>query len=311
MPKLQDRAIDVAKTAGIAVAPGVAPDWLMRPGRSECGPLWSTIAAIYSVLTDGLVMPDHMPSRERRAVDGLVVDAVGFQRILEIDEAQHFNAFRGASLDLYPPDAEVAYPLHAWRSMSQHKSRLEGGGFARPKPPLFGMKNGRHRQRAFRDALADLLPPLHGWGPTLRIGYFELEPWIWGTDAPTEFTRRFGSRFRVGAVSPNDYPSGPSPAHHSDAVPGAHAWTQPITGVDLAHGRIRIPAATKRMFPSSRITIGITLRGVKMTVPYDPRNGPGRNRSGVIRIGRSPLIGIVQAFERLSVSQEGEVFILE
>jgi hypothetical protein len=94
-------------------------------------------------------------------------------------------------------------------------------------------------------------------------------------------------------------------------VPGTHAWTQPITGVDLAHGRIRIPAATKPMFPSSRITIGITLRGVKMTVPYDPRNGPDRNRSGVIRIGRSPLIGIVKAFERLSVSQEGEVFILE
>ena len=33
----------------------------------------------------------------------------------------------------------------------------------------------RHRQRAFRDALADLLPALHGFGPTIRIGHFEVE----------------------------------------------------------------------------------------------------------------------------------------
>jgi hypothetical protein len=40
---------------------------------------------------------------------------------------------------------------------------------ARPCPPLFPDAGGRHLQRAFRDALADLVPLEHGWLPTLRI----------------------------------------------------------------------------------------------------------------------------------------------
>jgi hypothetical protein len=58
------------------------------------------------------------------------------------------------------------------------KTRLEGGGFAAPKPPLFPAVNGRHQQRAFRDALCDILPPEHGWLPTLRLGDFDVGRWI-------------------------------------------------------------------------------------------------------------------------------------
>jgi hypothetical protein len=37
--------------------------------------------------------------------------------------------------------------------------REPGGGFARPRPPLSPGDGGRHRRRAFLDALADLPPP--------------------------------------------------------------------------------------------------------------------------------------------------------
>lgn len=47
--------------------------------------------------------------------------------------------------------------------------------------PLFPDEGGRHLQRAFRDMLADLLPPARGWSPTLRIAHFEVEAWL---DAP-------------------------------------------------------------------------------------------------------------------------------
>jgi hypothetical protein len=40
--------------------------------------------------------------------------------------------------------------------------------------PLFPGPGGRHRQRAFRDALADLLAPEHGWLPTIRISDREI-----------------------------------------------------------------------------------------------------------------------------------------
>ena len=87
-------------------------------------------------------------------------------------------------------------------------------------------------------------------------------------------------------------------------------WTQPVTAVDISNGRIRIPAATKPIFPPARGPIAITLRGIAMTVPYDPRNGPDRNRSGVLRVGRERLRDYVP-FERLAVSVVGEVFNLE
>lgn len=32
---------------------------------------------------------------------------------------------------------------------------------------------------AYRDALADLLPAVHGWLPTLRIADFEAKVWIY------------------------------------------------------------------------------------------------------------------------------------
>ena len=38
-------------------------------------------------------------------------------------------------------------------------------------------------QRAFRDTLADLLPSEHAFEPTLRIGDFEVLPWIYTNDA--------------------------------------------------------------------------------------------------------------------------------
>lgn len=45
-------------------------------------------------------------------------------------------------------------------------------------PPLFPGEGGRHRQRAFRDALTDILAPGYGFAPTLRIADFEVEDWI-------------------------------------------------------------------------------------------------------------------------------------
>ena len=78
--------------------------------------------------------------------------------------------------------------------MSDEKTRLEGGGFGKPKPPLVPAEHGRHAQRAFRDMLADLLPPEHGWQPTLRIGYFEVSAWIYSGDAETRMSELLAGR---------------------------------------------------------------------------------------------------------------------
>jgi hypothetical protein len=158
------------------------PTWLIRPGRADCGRRWSLIQRIYRELT-GLDLPPEMPRRERRQVD-LVLAPRGRQpRIFEVDETQHFNRFRATTLRLYPRAIRVAFPKRSWIDRSEAKTRLEGGGFAKPRPPLFPGEAGRHRQRAFRDALTDIVPLEHGWEPTLRIAHFEVAEWIHGTDA--------------------------------------------------------------------------------------------------------------------------------
>jgi hypothetical protein len=121
--------------------------------------------------------------RERRILDCVLKVANSASRAIEVDEKQHFNRYRASTLRLYPPTIPLAFDRKAWIERCESKTRLEGGGFGKPKPPLFDLEWGRHRQRAFRDALCDILPPAHGSLPTLRIGYFEVDDWLEATDA--------------------------------------------------------------------------------------------------------------------------------
>ena len=155
------------------------PGWLLRPGPVECGTAWATLCGIYSELT-GLELPETMPARETRRVDAVLDTGDGALRILEVDESQHFNRYRALTLSRYPATARVAFPIERWIEESEKKTRLEGGGFGKPKPPLFPAEHGRHQQRAFRDALADLLPLEYGWEPTLRVADFEVLTWLYG-----------------------------------------------------------------------------------------------------------------------------------
>lgn len=159
------------------------PPWLLRPARAECGGRWESICTIYRELT-GLDYPESMPPRETRRVDAVLKGpGDGGARILEVDETQHFNRYRAVTLRHYPANARVAFSIARWIEQADQKTRLEGGGFGKPRPPLFPAEYGRHMQRAFRDTLADLLPPEHAFEPTLRIGDFEVLPWIYTNDA--------------------------------------------------------------------------------------------------------------------------------
>ena len=158
------------------------PDWLQRPGSPECGRRWALVRTIYGELTD-MELPDVMPPRERRIVDCVLQRRGEPPRIVEFDETQHFNRYRAVTIRRYPRSVRVAFDRAAWLAASDAKQRLEGGGFGKPKPPLFPYEDGRHRQRAFRDALSDLLPLVHGWLPTLRIAVFEVAQWVHGRGA--------------------------------------------------------------------------------------------------------------------------------
>jgi hypothetical protein len=280
-----------------------SPPWLNRPGRSECGHLWDLVQGIYRQLADR-VLPEVMPARERRTVDAVLEYDDGTRQILEVDEAQHFNKYRAATLRSYL-DSPVAFDREAWLKACDKKRRLEGGGFAVPKPPLFPGDNGRHKQRAFRDALCDLLPPEHGFHPTARIAYFE---------ASQGLDRLLRSRL---ADSSSDSESdtiliGENHSVRSASGESGSARTQRVTENDLRTGQIRIPSSAKHLFPPSDTTVTVVLRGWKTSPLWRPRYGPDRERSGVLRIGSQDLGDRVAADEILYVRlDDSDQLILE
>ena len=192
MPKEIERAVLqlVVKILGGTKEP--TPDWLMRPGKKECRERWQLICEIYSELTNKKLQ-ETMPPREWRRLDYVLKIAGSASRIIEVDEEQHFNCFRAKTLHLYPSDIKLAFDRNEWIKHSEIPRKLRGGGFGKPKKPLFPDDGGRHLQRAFRDALADILPSGHHFEPTLRIAYFEVE-WLMADDAPKRMEQLLLSR---------------------------------------------------------------------------------------------------------------------
>ena len=177
-PPIQKAVLDLVLQVTGGRIETAAPDWLMRPGKQASGKRWPLLRSIYHDLT-GLDLPEILPAGNWRGLDGFVSAAGAAPRVIEVDEGLHFNNYRGMTLRRYPANWPLAYDVKVWIRKSHDEPRTSGtsGGAAKPVP-LFHGDSGRHQQRAFRDALADILPPDHGYLPTLRIADFEVKGWI-------------------------------------------------------------------------------------------------------------------------------------
>lgn len=173
-PPIQKAVVDLVLQVTGGKIETAAPDWLMRPGKAASGKRWPLLRSIYHDLT-GLELPEVMPQSNWRGIDGLSI-AGSAPRVIEVDEGLHFNNFRGMTVRRYPANWPLAFDIKVWVRKS-HDEPKPSGGSAKPVP-LFPGDAGRHQQRAFRDALADILPPDHGYLPTLRIADFEVKGWI-------------------------------------------------------------------------------------------------------------------------------------
>jgi hypothetical protein len=193
--EIQSAVIALIKQVTGGAVETATPDWLKRPGKAECGKRWPLVCANYHDLT-GLVQPELMPANDTRTVDGVLKISGSAPRVLEIDEAPHFNHYRGMTLRRYPANWPVAFDLHDWIPKCKDEPRQKGG-FAKALPPLFPGDGARHQQRAFRDALADLLPPDHGYLPTLRIADFEVKGWLGAASAKERMAALLNTKLAV------------------------------------------------------------------------------------------------------------------
>lgn len=114
------------------------------------------------------------------------------------------------------------------------------------------------------------------------------------------------SPIKVNLVPPQTKTSVPSPSSSSAHLVAKGLdveRSQRITANDLAKGQIRFPHETKRFFSASRDYVTVKLRGEEVEGRYDPRNGPDKERSGLLRVGRSVLASVVKEDEVLRVSK--------
>ena len=187
--KLEKRVLElIEEVTGGNIDRKAQLEWLKKPGEKECGDRWELVCKIYLELT-GKDLSKEMQTdewkkkKQNRRVDG-VLSLDGFNlRVVEVDELQHFNKFRGRTLKCYPMSMPLAFDRTTWSAHSTGEPRPKTGNWAKPCPPLFPDLAGRHLERAFRDALTDLLPLDRGFVPTLRIAHFEVEEWISTEDA--------------------------------------------------------------------------------------------------------------------------------
>ena len=77
--------------------------------------------------------------------------------VLEFDESQHFTTPRRAALSVYAEDLPLGFSPTRWMDLCERHNATDND------PPY------RDEQRAWYDTLRDLVPMLHGHGPTVRL----------------------------------------------------------------------------------------------------------------------------------------------
>jgi hypothetical protein len=146
--------------------------WLRNIHLSEdCGRHFPTIDRIFTELKG-----DHKNAQVKRNMP-IPFDAYfggDYNFIIEFDEIQHFSTPRMRTLELYPRNIGLGFNLNQYRRWCG-TYRSEADQYRRTITPRdFNFDGGRTAQRAFFDAMKDLVPQMNGLRPTVRISSFEL-----------------------------------------------------------------------------------------------------------------------------------------
>lgn len=149
--------------------------WLSNsPNRSDCNRHYDLVMRIFREL-GGKALALETKRRIALRPDAFFGDKWNF--IVEFDEIQHFTRFRESTLQNYPSNLRLGFDRNRYIQLCRiHCDRaiLKGPtGYRSPKQE-FPFVNGRAAQRAFFDALRDLLPLDNGLNPTIRLSEFDL-----------------------------------------------------------------------------------------------------------------------------------------
>lgn len=97
---------------------------------------------------------------------------LGTGTLIEIDELQHFTSFRATSLKLYPARAQLGFDRSHYFDLCRELAPRSDRYRANNDAVGFG-SGGRRRQRAYRDALRDLVAPICDRPPVIRVAVLD------------------------------------------------------------------------------------------------------------------------------------------
>jgi hypothetical protein len=89
--------------------------------------------------------------------------------IIEVDEVQHFTSARLRSFDFYRADVRLGFDVRAYIDLCVIWRGVGDKAYAHKVSRDFPHRGGRQAQRAYNDALRDLLAPTFTGYPVIRI----------------------------------------------------------------------------------------------------------------------------------------------
>lgn len=171
-PGLHHAVLDQAVAAGIPLRLGAPVPWLTGRGhladavRDAPSEALSALAAIHRELGGDA---DVLASKRARnpPTPDLVHDELGC--LIEVDEQQHFTSARLRTFEFYPSDCELGFDNAEYRTLVEQWRTKGDRAFAHKVAADFPRPGGRQAQRAYNDALRDLLAPTFTGHPLIRL----------------------------------------------------------------------------------------------------------------------------------------------
>lgn len=165
--KTEEAVRQLARADGIELA-GASVPWLNGRGHFGVDGLPGHAREFLDAVFDALGGDrDAQASKPARRLPGDFVH-IATGTYVEVDESQHFTSARALTLSLYPEDLPLGFDLGEYRDLCAEWSSRADRQFAHKAVAAFG-PGGRQRQRAYNDALRDIVAPALGHPPLVRV----------------------------------------------------------------------------------------------------------------------------------------------
>jgi hypothetical protein len=150
---------ELARAAGVALVEGAVRGLtvrghLARAAGAADGDAVEALVAIYAELGGDKVR--LAAKRERALRPDFLLNGL---QVVEVDEVQHFTSERACALELYPPSVPLGFDVEEYVTYCRCWAATADRYRAEKRASDFPFPGGRRAQRAYLDAVRDLLAP--------------------------------------------------------------------------------------------------------------------------------------------------------